>query len=89
MGIARSRDWRDGDCSDRDHSEEDIRGTDYRDRHRRGGDSRDRNHSDGDVCAYLTRQMEMMLKGTISGKMAPKGAQSRQLVSGGRALGTS
>lgn len=30
-----------------------------------------------------------MLKGTISGKMAPKGARSRQLVSGGGALGAS
>jgi hypothetical protein len=56
------------------------------DGHCRGGESRNRDHGDGEVSVHLTRQMEMMLKGTISGKMAPKGAWSRQLVNGGRAL---
>lgn len=56
------------------------------DGHRRSGESRDGDHSDGELSVHLARQMEMMQKGTISGKMAPTGARSRQLVSGGRAL---
>lgn len=84
MGIAGSRDCRDEDCSDGDRKDEDIRVTVYRDGHHRG--SKDRDHSDAEVSVHLVRQMKIMLKGTISGKMAPKGAWSRQLVNGGRAL---
>lgn len=86
MEVSGSRDCRKGNCCYRDPRDEVIRGRDYQDGYRRGGESRDRDHGDGEVSIHLARQMEMMLKGTISGKMALKGALSRQPVNGGGAL---
>lgn len=88
MGIAVNRDCRDGDCSNGDHSDEDIRGADYRDGHRRGGDSRDGDHSDGGVSVHLARQMEKMLKGTISEKNGSQGCTEQAACQWGRGSGS-